>query len=69
MPNSSSDKPEGIVLGLTMAELKALYKVLEFQYIPHDNRDAHTVINKIALVVRDYEQQLARLSSRATQGA
>lgn len=45
-------------------ELKTLYELLKYQYIPYENERAHEVINRISRIVVSYEQaELAGLFS------
>lgn len=65
MQNSSPDDSQ-MVLELKLSEVRALYRILEFQYIPHNNTVGNEVVTRIARIVRDHEQELARLPSRTT---
>lgn len=40
------------VYEFTLDELKALYKVIEYQYVEYDNREAHAAINKLMRYIK-----------------
>lgn len=45
----------------TIEELRALYKLLEYEYIPYENREGHAVVNKIMRLIKKYESTGAKL--------
>lgn len=49
-----SHVPERL-FGFTIEELKTLYKLLEFQYIPHSIVGGHDVVNKIIKIIKEYD--------------
>jgi len=49
---------------LTIEELKGLYKILEHEYIPHENTAAHTALRKITRILE--ADELARRDNIST---
>ena len=41
----------------TLEELQTLYKLLEHQYIPYENEEAHEVLNKIMKILKEYNEK------------
>ncbi len=54
------------VYEFTIAEVRALYKLLEFQYISYDNKEGHDVANRILQIIRNYESELAGVPRQST---
>lgn len=42
-------------LRLSLEELRVLYKLIEHEYIPYENEEAHAILNKIMKTLRHYE--------------
>jgi len=53
-------------LEFTINELKALYRILEHQYINYEDQEASTVVSKIGNILREHE--LANGPSKSTPG-
>ena len=51
---------------LNLDELKALYRILEHQYINYEDQEASTVVSKIGNILREHE--LANGPSKSTPG-
>ena len=43
------------IFPITIQELKEIYKLLEYQYIPYENEQGHAVVNKIMNIIKESE--------------
>lgn len=44
---------ESPIFEFDLIELQALYRIIEHQYIPYNDEDAHAVINKITTYMKE----------------
>jgi hypothetical protein len=57
--------PEGDIIDyMTIDEIKVLYRLLENQYISHENTEALAIVRKIVRLIDEYE--LAEQNNQAT---
>jgi hypothetical protein len=53
-----------IVSMLILREVEALCRILQYEYINYEDREAHEVVNKLFKIKKEYERDLDRQNSQ-----
>lgn len=56
LPDICCPDPNDITI-FELNELKALYRILEYEWIPINDREAHIVVNKIMRILKEHETE------------